>query len=134
MARKKTNSKAPPGTRPLRVGEEIRHAVSSILMRGEIHNFESYGVPVTVTEVRVSPDLRHANIYVMPLGGQRKDDIIYNLRNADVLREFRMALADAVELQYVPQLRFELDESFEAADKIERLIKQARARDDQGDN
>ena len=119
----KPKKKPTRGDRHLRVGEEIRHALSAMLQRGEIYNFESYGIPVTVTEVRVSVDLRHANAFVMPLGGQRQDEILKNLRKIEVVKEFRLLLADAVKLQFVPQLRFELDSSFEEAAKIERLLR-----------
>ncbi len=110
--------------RSLRVGEEIRHAVSAMIQRAELHSFQTK-VPLTVTEVRVSPDLRHANIFVMPLGGKNKDQILKMLRAPDVVREFRMLLADAVKLQFVPNIRFELDSSFDEAEKIERLIRQS---------
>ncbi len=126
--RKQRTNKSPRGDRPLRVGEEIRHAISAMLMRGDIANFESYGVPVTVTEVRVSPDLRHANIFVMPLGGQKKDQILKNLRLVDVVKEFRMLLAKMVKLQFVPNIRFELDTSFDEAEKIERLLRAGNER------
>ncbi|TAH35324.1 MAG: 30S ribosome-binding factor RbfA [Alphaproteobacteria bacterium] len=121
--RSKSQKKSTRGDRNLRVGEEIRHAVSAMLMRGEVHQFESYGIAITVTEVRVSSDLRHANIFVMPLGGQKQNEILKNLRNPEVVKEFRMLLADAVKLQFVPNIRFELDTSFDEGDKITRLLR-----------
>jgi ribosome-binding factor A len=121
--RSKSQKKSTRGDRNLRVGEEIRHAISAMLMRGEVYQFESYGIPVTVTEVRVSIDLRHANVFVMPLGGQKQNEILKNLRKPEVVKEFRMLLADAVKLQFVPNIRFELDTSFDEGDKITRLLR-----------
>lgn len=110
----------PNFNRHLRVGEEIRHALSSLLMRGEVHEFAST-VPVTVSEVRVSPDLRHATAFVLPLGGKDKANVLKALREATAA--FRYALAQEVELQFMPQIRFELDESFDQADKISKILK-----------
>ena len=121
--RNKSQKNSTRGDRNLRVGEEIRHAISAMLMRGEVHQFKSHGIPVTVTEVRVSSDLRHANIFIMPLGGQKQDEILKNLRESEVTKEFRMLLADAVKLQFVPNIRFELDTSFDEGDKITRLLR-----------
>ncbi len=126
MARKKTSNKASAGGRNLRVGEEIRHALAALLQRGEVREFESFGVPVTVTEVRVSPDLRHATAYVMPLGGQREKEILSNLKSSAVF--FRKALARAVKLQFVPNVEFKLDESFAQAEKIAKLIEEDKKR------
>ena len=119
-------NKRPSFNRNLRVGEELRHALSLLLQRGAVHEFSSIDVPITVSEVRVSSDLRHATAYVLPLGGRDRDRILQDLRAATP--SFRHHLAQEVKLQFMPQLRFELDESFEQAEKIERLLQQDKKR------
>lgn len=112
----------PPGQRQLRVGEELRHALAHILERGELRDPLLAATPVTVTEVRVSPDLRQARVYVMPLGGSQQEAVVAALMRA---RGFlRRRLADSVELKFVPDLAFRLDRSFDEADRIERALRQ----------
>jgi ribosome-binding factor A len=120
MSRKKTNEKSTRGDRNLRVGEEIRHALSEIFMRGEAHSLDTGGVSITVTEVRVSSDLRHAAAYVMPLGGQQLQAVAKNLQKS--AWEIRQLMAKRVKLQFVPQLEFRIDTSFAEAEKINRLL------------
>ncbi len=112
----------PPGQRQLRVGEELRHALAHILERGELRDPLLAATPVTVTEVRVSPDLRQARVYVMPLGGSQQEAVVAALMRA---RGFlRRRLAGSVELKFVPDLVFRLDRSFDEADRIERALRQ----------
>ena len=108
--------------RQLRVGEEIRHAIASVLMRGDVPWPEGIepAALVTVTEVQVSPDLRNATAFVMPLGGQHTNQTVNALNNA--VGFFRHELAKAVQLRYVPNLKFKPDTSFEYAKKIESLL------------
>lgn len=126
MSRKKTQEKSTRGDRHLRVGEEIRHALADIFLRGDAHTLDTLGVSVTVTEVRVSTDLRHAAAYVMPLGGQHIAAIIKNLQAARF--EIRQLLARRVKLQFVPQLEFRLDTSFAEAEKINKLLAEDEAK------
>lgn len=110
-----------PSQRQLRVGEMLRHALAEILQRGDIADPLLETTVVTVPEVRVSPDLRHAIIYVMPLGGQNAGDVVAALeRNRRFLRG---ALAHKVTLKYMPDLKFEIDRSFEAGDRIDALLR-----------
>ena len=108
--------------RQLRVGEMIKQAVSLIFIRGEakIPNLETN--IITVTEVRMSPDLKSAKAYVLPLGG--KDSKV----TIDILTEFsykvRKALSKRIEMKFLPKISFIEDQSFEYAEKIEKLIKQ----------
>ena len=123
MARKNTDRNrgaAGPSQRQLRVGTEIRHALSSTLQRGEVRDPDLESVSITVTEVRLSPDLRNATAFVMPLGGGNLEKILPALRRvAPILRR---QVAASVPLKYNPQLSFQADQSFEKASKIGRVL------------
>jgi ribosome-binding factor A len=125
MPRKK-KSAAAPGQRPLRVGEEIRHALSRILARetDRLNDPDLYGKSVTVTEVRISPDLRNATAFVVPLGatvsGDQAEPLIKALNRAAGF--FRGLVAKEVKLQFSPTIRFKLDESFDEASRIETIL------------
>lgn len=109
-----------PSHRLLRVGENIRHALSDVFARGEIRDPSLDGVSVTVTEVRCSPDLRNATIYVMPLGGVHEKDVVAGLnRNVKYIRG---QLSRMVSMKYLPKLKFTSDGSFGEADHIEQLL------------
>jgi len=109
------------GQRPLRVGEELRHALADILARGDIRDPDVAAVPITVTEVRVSPDLRNATAFVLPLGGQHAEQVLAGLtRCAPYLRG---QLAKAVRLKFAPALGFRLDTSFDRASHIEEVLR-----------
>ena len=107
--------------RQLRVGEMIKQALGNIFMRGEakLPNIETSNI--TVTEVRMSPDLKTAKVFVLPLGGKNANEII------DILKEFsfivRKTLSKKISMKFLPKLLFVKDESFEYAEKIENLIK-----------
>ncbi len=109
-----------PSQRQLRVGEELRHALSHLLQRGELRDPALQDVAVTVTEVRISPDLKNATAYVMPLGGRHAAEVIEGLtRSAGYLRG---QLARAVPLRFSPGLAFALDTSFDHASRIDELL------------
>ena len=111
----------PPNQRQLRVGEEIRHVLADIFMRGECYDPDIQKTPITVSEVRISPDLKNATAYVMPLGGMNKDAVMAALaRNAPILRKL---VSDRMRLRYAPRIGFKIDNSFEEAHKIELLLK-----------
>lgn len=106
--------------RLLRVGENLRHALSEIFTRGEIRDPSLDGVSITVTEVRCSPDLRNATIFVMPLGGVNERDVVEGLnRNSKYIRG---QLSRMVSMKYLPTLKFTSDSSFGEADHIEQLL------------
>lgn len=108
------------GQRQLRVGEEIRHVLAGIFMRGECYDPDVTATPITVSEVRISPDLKNATAYVMPLGGQNQEVVMTALaRNAPV---FRKLVSDHMNLRYAPKIHFRLDESFDEAFRIEKLL------------
>ncbi len=117
-----------PSQRPLRVGEELRHAFVQLLASGEIHDPDLAGAMVTVTEVRMSPDLRNANIFFTPLGGEGGPAILKALKRAAPF--IRRRLAETIQLRVAPQLWFELDTSFETAGRIETVLKDPQVRRD----
>ena len=107
--------------RQLRAGEVVRHALADILARGKVRDPDLEGLVVTVPEVRLSPDLKIATVYVMPLGGVRQDKVVSALaRNARFLRG---QMARRVALKFMPELRFVLDKSFAETDRIEELLR-----------
>jgi ribosome-binding factor A len=117
-----------PSQRQLRVGETIRRALSDILMRGEHHEPELDGVPITVGEVRCSPDLKVATAYVLPLGGRDADRVLAALERSR--GELRRLVTRAINLKYSPELRFRLDETFDRMDETRRMLGQDRVRRD----
>jgi ribosome-binding factor A len=117
-----------PSQRALRAGELVRHALAEILARGEVHDPVIETHLITVPEVRMSPDLRLATVYVMPLGGQDVTDVLAALdRNK---RYLRGEVAHRVNLKFAPDLRFRIDERFEEAERIERLLRSPQVRRD----
>jgi ribosome-binding factor A len=109
-----------PSQRQLRVGELMRHALAEVLQRGEIHDPVLETHIVTVPEVRMSPDLKIATCFIMPLGGGDQQAVIQALaRNK---RYLRGELAHRNNLKYAPDLRFRIDGSFDEGSRIDRLI------------
>lgn len=128
MAKKSYSGGAGPSQRQLRVGELIRRGLSDILMRGDVHDTDLGRLSITVGEVRVSPDLRIATAYVLPLGGEGKEDVIALLaRNKGELRHI---IGKKLALKYAPDLRFRLDETFDRMDETRRLLAQDRVAQD----
>src|ERR1700736_312969 len=117
-----SKSSAPGGSqRQLRVGETVRHAVADILSQGNVHDPDLEGHIITVPEVRMSPDLKLATIYVMPLGGRDTDIVIAALeRNKKFLRG---EVARRVNLKFAPDIRIRVDDRFDEAERIEKLLR-----------
>ena len=115
-------SSAPAGSqRQLRVGELVRHAMADILAQGTVHDADLEGHIITVPEVRMSPDLKLATIYVMPLGGRDTEAVLAALeRNKRFLRG---EIARHVNLKFAPDIRFRIDERFDEAERIEKLLR-----------
>ena len=113
---------APGGSqRQLRVGEIVRHAIADILSQGGVHDPDLEGHIITVPEVRMSPDLKLATIYVMPLGGRDTEVVIEALnRNKKFLRG---EVAHRVNLKFAPDIRFHIDDRFDEAERIEKLLR-----------
>ena len=117
-----------PSQRQLRVGETIRRALSEILMRGDIHDPDLNRLSITVGEVRTSPDLKVAMVYVLPLGGRGQDEVLDLLkRNRS---ELRRVVGKKLQLKFAPELRFQLDETFDRMDDTRRLFDQEAVRRD----
>mgnify|MGYP003579038657 CR=1 FL=1 len=114
------NSNEDPSVRLLKVGERVRHVLSEILMRGQVHDDTLAAHSVSVTEVRMSPDLRQARVYVKPLLGADEGDVLKALRQNTAF--FQREVAQRLGLKFAPKLKFLADESFVEADRIERLL------------
>jgi ribosome-binding factor A len=117
-----------PSQRALRAGEVIRHAIADILSRGEVHDPVIQGHVITVPEVRMSPDLKLATIYVMPLGGRDEQAVVDALERNK--RYLRGEIAHRVNLKFAPDIRFRIDERFEEAARIEKLLHTPRVQRD----
>jgi ribosome-binding factor A len=116
-----TGRESGPSQRALRAGEVIRHAIAEILSRGEVHDPVIQGHVITVPEVRMSPDLKLATIYVMPLGGRDEKEVVEALERNK--RYLRGEIAHRVNLKFAPDIRFRIDERFDEAERIERLLR-----------
>lgn len=128
MARQRTHQGQGPSQRQLRVGEVIRRRLAEILSRGELHDAALAGLSITVSEVRCSPDLKIATAFVMPLGGRRADEALAALRRNKA--ELRHLLSRELTLKFSPDLRFQLDGSFDRMDETRRLLAEPRVRAD----
>lgn len=121
MAKKPAPSGAKgPSQRMLRIGELIRHKLSELLSRGEIHDDVLASHVITIPEVRLSPDLKLATVYVMPLGGKDMNEVIAAFdRNKRFLRG---EIAHSVNLKFAPDIRFRPDQSFDSGARIDALL------------
>jgi ribosome-binding factor A len=128
MANRRSEKTIGPSQRQLRVGELIRHALAEMLTRGEIYDDVLASHLVTIPEVRVSPDLRLATIYVMPLGGKDVQPVLAALERHK--KYIRGEIAQEVNLKFAPDIRFMRDESFEEAERIDRLLASDKVRQD----
>jgi ribosome-binding factor A len=131
MTRKKSHrdSGTPGGSqRQLRVGELVRHALADLLMRGEVHDPVIEGHLITIPEVRMTADLRLATVYVMPLAGRDTDEVIAAFeRNKKFLRG---EVAHQINLKFAPDLRFRVDDRFEEAARIDKLLRSPEVKRD----
>jgi ribosome-binding factor A len=109
-----------PSQRQLKAGELIRRALAEILTREDIRDPALKGVSITISEVRAAPDLKHATVFAAPLGGENSDDVILGLNRS--ARFIRGKLGHYMEMKSTPRLKFVLDESFDTADEMDRLL------------
>ena len=109
-----------PSQRQLRVGEELRHALAQLLRPGELRDPALRDANITVTEVRVSPDLKNASAFVMPLAGSNSDEIMAGLKRSTPF--LRARVARTVELRQVPNIAFAFDTAFDTAARIAALL------------
>ncbi len=120
-----------PSQRQLRAGELVRHALADILRDETLHDATMEGVSVTVTEVRMSPDLKHATCFIEPLGGVHAGDVVKAMnRHAKFLRG---RLGREIDMKYTPDLKFLHDESFDEARRMEALFNRPEIRRDLDD-
>tara|TARA_R110002033_G_scaffold14779_16_gene42847 strand:+ start:627 stop:1037 length:411 start_codon:yes stop_codon:yes gene_type:complete len=126
----KYNDTSPEGrsVRLLRVGEQVRHILSELLMRGEVHDELLTATSVSVTEVRMSPDLRHATVFVKPLLGANEADVLKALKTNTAF--FQKEVAKRVKMKYAAKLKFLADESFDTAEHIESLLNDPKVAQD----
>jgi ribosome-binding factor A len=128
MARSSDTRAKGPSQRQLRVGELIRHELAAMLARGDIHDDVLASHVISITQVRLSPDLKLATAYVMPLGGQDEKPVLAALE--DKRRFIRGEIARRVDLKYAPDIRFRRDETFDEAMRIDRLLHSDKVRRD----
>lgn len=117
-----------PSQRQLRVGEALRHALARIVASGELRDPALSALTLTVTEVRVSPDLKNATAFIVPLGGEGLDEAVAALNRAGGY--FRSQLAHEVVLRHVPRVTFVADRSFDQAERIDGLLRRPHVRQD----
>ena len=122
------NSHLGPSQRQLRVGELVRHALADLLMRGEVHDPVIEGHLITVPEVRMSPDLRLATIYIMPLAGRDADEVVAAFERHK--KFLRGEIAHRVNLKFAPDIRFRIDERFAEAERIDKLLRSPAVKKD----
>jgi len=124
-------AKKGPSQRQLRVAENLRHELSQIFTRIDIRDEDLLDVIITVSEIRTSPDMRQATVYVMPLGGKNKDIVVEALSRH---RKFlRGELSRKVTLKYMPELHFRLDETFDESGRISDVLNSKKVAQDLGD-
>ncbi len=121
MRHKHHRDQSPGGSqRQLRVGELVRHAVAELLARGDVHDPVIEGHLITVPEVRMTADLRLATIYIMPLAGRDADAVIAAFERHK--KFLRAEIAHRINLKFAPDIRFRIDERFDEAERIDKLL------------
>lgn len=118
----------PRSQRQLKVGEEIRRVLSEALLRGDFHVFDQKTMSVTVSEVRISPDLKNATVFVMPLGGRNAQEVMKYLHT--IAPELKRIIGKKLLLRLVPRLKFILDDTFEQAHKMNTLLHSIKKTED----
>lgn len=130
MARHNDTSPEGRSVRVLRVGEQVRHVLSELLTRGEVHDDVLSSTTVSVTEVRMSPDLRHATVFVKPLLGRDEDVVLKALRTNTAY--FQREVAQRVRMKYAAKLKWLADDSFDTGSHIDRLLSDPKVAQDLG--
>jgi ribosome-binding factor A len=117
-----------PSQRMLRVGELVRHALAGMFQRGDVEDDALHGAVITVPEVRMTPDLKIANAYIMPLGGEHAEEIVAALNRH---RKFiRGRVAPQINMKFAPEVRFFVDDTFEEASRIDSLLRSDKVQRD----
>jgi ribosome-binding factor A len=125
---KKNNAPTGPSQRMLRVGELVRHALSAVFTRGDVEDDALHGAVITVPEVRMTNDLKIANAYIMPLGGERAEEIVAALNRHK--KFIRGRVSPEVNLKFAPEIRFYVDTTFDEFGKIDALLRSDRVQRD----
>ncbi|MCW1931305.1 30S ribosome-binding factor RbfA [Pararhodobacter zhoushanensis] len=128
MCAKRFSQGSGPSQRQLRVAEVIRHRLAEVFARGELHDPELSRVSITVTEVTITTDLRHAMVYVMPLGGEGAEEVLAGLKRHKA--ELRHLVAREMALKHAPELKFDLDGTFDRLEEARRLFDDPRVKAD----
>lgn len=128
MAKQSNRDGKAPTQRMLKVGEQIRRTLSSVLQRGEVHDPDLNRMMITVGEVRMSPDLRVATAYVLPLGGKNKEEALDAMRRNR--HEIRHLVVKGGSQKFAPELRFEIDGTFDQMDATRALLADDHVRQD----
>jgi ribosome-binding factor A len=126
----KTEKDKGPTVRALRVGEQVRHILSDILARGDVHDDLLARHPVSVTEVRMSSDLRHATVFVKSLLGKEEEAVLKALRTNTAW--LQKSVAEKMTMKYAAKLKFLSDESFDEASHIDKLLRDPKVARDLG--
>jgi ribosome-binding factor A len=132
MAKREAHTPEQQSVRVLKVGERVRHILSELLARGEVHDDVVSAAHISVTEVRMTPDLRNATAYIKPLMGAGEDDVVKALRQNTAF--LQREVAQRLGLKFAPKLKFRKDESFAEADRIEALLRDPKVARDLSDD
>ena len=121
---KKSKDNFTKSQRQLRVGEELRHLISNALIRETFYDPIIENNNITITEVNVSPDLKNAKVYIMPLGGENKFEVLDSLNKAN--GRIKKLISNNINLRQIPKLQFRIDETFEYAKNIENILQKIK--------
>ena len=120
----KSKNNSTKSQRQLRVGEELRHLISNALLRESFYDQIIENNTITVTEVNVSPDLKNAKVYIMPLGGENKLEVLVSLNKSN--GRIKKLISSNINLRQIPKLQFKIDETFEYAKNIENILQKIK--------
>ena len=120
----KSKNNSNKSQRQLRVGEELRHLISNALLRESFYDQIIENNTITVTEVNVSPDLKNAKVYIMPLGGENKLEVLDSLNKSN--GRIKKLISSNINLRQIPKLQFKIDETFEYAKNIENILQKIK--------
>ena len=120
----KSKNNSTKSQRQLRVGEELRHLISNALLRESFYDQIIENSTITITEVNVSPDLKNAKVYIMPLGGENKLEVLDSLNKSN--GRIKKLISSNINLRQIPKLQFKIDETFEYARNIENILQKIK--------
>ena len=120
----KSKNNSTKSQRQLRVGEELRHLISNVLLRESFYDQIIENNTITITEVNVSPDLKNAKVYIMPLGGENKLEVLDSLNKSN--GRIKKLISSNINLRQIPKLQFKIDETFEYAKNIENILQKIK--------